>query len=124
EVSPWFVRRGGVHIEHGHLWDRDNAPLHPLDDWSAATEPLGVALMRRFVARRGALEFAHAHDTTPVAGLARAFALYRFRAPLVIAQYFATAGALCFEAGKRRKLQALKAEASGSVRVMQLASAV
>lgn len=124
EVSPWFVRRGGVHIEHGHLWDRDNAPLHPLGDWSHATEPLGIALMRRFVARCGALEFAHAHDTTPVAGLARAFALYRFRAPLVIAGYFSTAAALCFEAGKRRKLQALQAEACGSARVMQLASSV
>ena len=30
EVSPWFVRRGRVHLEHGHLYDPDNAPAHPL----------------------------------------------------------------------------------------------
>jgi len=30
EIAPWFVRRGGVHIEHGHFYDPDNAPAHPL----------------------------------------------------------------------------------------------
>jgi hypothetical protein len=122
EVAPWFVRRGGVHVEHGHLWDRDNAPLHPLADWAANTEPLGIALMRRFVVKRGALAFAHAHDTTPAAGITRAFRLFGVRAPIVIAQYFATAGALCFEAGRRRKVQALHAEAAGSGRLSQLAA--
>ncbi len=122
-VESWFVRRGDVHVEHGHLWDRDNAPLHPLADWSHATEPLGIALMRRFVARSGALDFAHAHDTTPVKGLARAFRLYGVRAPAVVVQYFSTAAALCFEAGKRRKLQALEAEALGRTRLLAHASA-
>jgi len=26
---PWFVRRGDVHVEHGHFYDPDNAPAHP-----------------------------------------------------------------------------------------------
>ena len=30
EIAPWFVRRAGVHVEHGHFYDPDNAPAHPL----------------------------------------------------------------------------------------------
>src|SRR5687767_943779 len=56
-VSPWFVRRGVLHIEHGHLYDPDNAPVHPLAPWSTETEPLGIALTRRFLAPSRALEF-------------------------------------------------------------------
>ncbi|HEV8244165.1 MAG TPA: metallophosphoesterase, partial [Polyangiaceae bacterium] len=40
---PWFIRRGGVHIEHGHVYDPDNAPSHPLWYGGPETEPLGVA---------------------------------------------------------------------------------
>jgi len=98
-VSPWFVRRGDVHVEHGHVYDPDNAPVHPLAEWSGRTEPLGVALTRRFVAATGASDFAHAQDTTPVSALARAFRLYRARAPGMIARYFKTAIELCAESG-------------------------
>jgi UDP-2,3-diacylglucosamine pyrophosphatase LpxH len=122
-VLPWFLREGRVHIEHGHLWDRDNAPLHPLADWSTATEPLGVALMRRFVAARGALAFAHAHDTTPLKGIQRAFELFGPRAALLVAQYFGTAIALCVEAGSARRWQARNAERQGLERLSALAAA-
>jgi UDP-2,3-diacylglucosamine pyrophosphatase LpxH len=122
QVAPWFVRRHEVHIEHGHLWDPDNAPLHPLEDWSSSTEPIGVALMRRFVARRGARAFAHAHETTPAAALQRAARLFGWRMPLLLAQYFKTAGALCFEAAKRRG-QIESAYRVGSERLTALASA-
>lgn len=99
-VSPWFVRRGDVHIEHGHLYDPDNAPNHPLGGHDPRTEPLGTALMRRFVAPNDALVFAHAHETTPVSGLSRAFRLWGLRAPWVVARYFATAARLCAEAAR------------------------
>src|SRR5690606_3028854 len=52
---PWFIRRAGVHIEHGHFYDPDNAPTHPLSLWNYQTEPLGVAMTRRFVAPNGAM---------------------------------------------------------------------
>src|SRR5689334_13028571 len=40
EVSPWFVRRGKVHVEHGHAYDPDNAPTHPKAVPSVGTEPV------------------------------------------------------------------------------------
>ncbi len=99
-TSPWFLRRGNVHIEHGHAWDPDNAPTHPLAPWSYETEPLGIALTRRFLAPNGALAFAHAHETTPVDGLLRTFRLFGARAPWVVARYFSTAARLTLEAGR------------------------
>lgn len=104
EVSPWFVRRGRVHLEHGHFYDPDNAPAHPLAQWSWETEPLGIALTRRFLAPSGALMFAHAHETTPAEGLLRAFRIFGPRAPWVVARYFATAIALCAQAGRQQSL--------------------
>jgi predicted phosphodiesterase len=100
-ISPWFVRRGKVHIEHGHLYDPDNAPAHPLAHWHHTTEPLGVALTRRFISPVGAIQFAHAHDTTPIAGLKRAFKVFGLRAPVLVFRYFATAIELCAMAGNR-----------------------
>lgn len=96
-IEPWFVRRGEVHIEHGHVWDPDNAPSHPLAPWSPNTEPLGIQLTRRFVARHGVWEFAHAHETTLVDGLTRAFRLFGVRAPLLVGRYFATSALICAE---------------------------
>lgn len=101
-IVPWFLRREGVHIEHGHLYDPDNAPNHPLGGHDPRTEPLGTALMRRFVAPNDALTFAHAHETTPVSGLTLAFRLWGVRAPVVVARYFATAFRLCAEAARGR----------------------
>ena len=86
-IAPWFVRRGGVHIEHGHFYDPDNAPVHPLAEWSPGTEPLGIAITRRFVRPCGAHQFSHAHETTPLAGIAKAFRVYGARTPLVIAEW-------------------------------------
>lgn len=99
-MTPWFVRRGDVHLEHGHVYDPDNAPIHPLAEWSERTEPLGIALTRRFVVATGASHFSHAQDSTPVRALARAFRLYGFRAPGMIASYFRTAISLCIEGGQ------------------------
>jgi len=103
-ISPWFVRRGGVHVEHGHAYDPDNAPTHPLVAPSVSTEPLGVALTRRFLAPNRAFDFAHATEITPVEALVRAARAFGFRMPLVLVRYFATSSAFCREAGWRPEL--------------------
>lgn len=100
-VVPWLLRRGSVHVEHGHLYDPDNAPTHPLSPWSFETEPLGVALTRRFVAPSGAWEFSHGDETTPLDGLLRTFRVYGLRAPLTVIRYYATAAALTLAAGRQ-----------------------
>jgi len=112
-VQPWFVRRGRVHVEHGHVYDPDNAPVHPLSASSDRTEPLGIALTRRFVVPTGAAHFAHAQDSTPVSALARAFREYGPRAPSMIASYFRTALELCVEAGEGLLHHAAKERDSG-----------
>ena len=107
---PWFVRRAGVHIEHGHFYDPDNAPNHPLCLWSPRTEPLGVAMTRRFVAPNHAMMFAGAYQVTPLSGLLQVLTEYRLRAPLVIANYFATAGGLCLRAHTERATMVAESE--------------
>ena len=106
EIAPWFVRRGGVHVEHGHFYDPDNAPAHPLAEWSPETEPLGIAITRRFVRPSGAHHFSHAHDTTPLAGIAKAFRVYGARTPLIIAEWFRVAGRLCLETRRAGRFDA------------------
>lgn len=120
-VVPWFLRRGNVHIEHGHVYDPDNAPLHPLADFQWELEPLGAALMRRFIVRSGAVDFAHAHDTTPVQGILRAFRLYGSRAPVMIASYFREAFGLCWEASHGRAAARERAFSVGQARIAQQA---
>lgn len=121
-IAPWFVRRNGIHVEHGHLFDPDNAPVHPLSPSSFETEPLGVALTRRFIAETGALHFAHAHDATPARALLRAFRLYGATAPSHIARYFRTAGALWLQAAAPRNREAVaKQRENGAARLPQFA---
>jgi len=98
-VLPWFLRRAGVHVEHGHVYDPDNAPSHPLCVPSEATEPLGVALTRRFLAPNRAFDFAHATEITPVAALSRAFRVFGAKTPLMLGRYFREAGHFCRHAG-------------------------
>ena len=93
-LEPWFVRRGGVHIEHGHVYDPDNAPAHPLALWSPETEPLGISLTRRFLSPHDAFAFAHAHQTTPLQGLKRAYQTFGAGMPLMLLHYFTTASRL------------------------------
>jgi predicted phosphodiesterase len=123
-ISPWFVRRGPVHIEHGHVYDPDNAPIHPLSEWSDRSEPLGVALTRRFVAAAGASAFSHAQDATPVSALARAFRLYGARAPGMIAHYFRTAFELCVESGSAMAPHAERERGVGRRRLDEFAESV
>jgi UDP-2,3-diacylglucosamine pyrophosphatase LpxH len=106
EIAPWFVRRGSVHVEHGHFYDPDNAPAHPLAEWTPETEPLGIAITRRFVRPSGVYHFSHAHDTTPLAGITKAFRMYGARTPLIIGQWFRVASQLCVETGQHDRFDA------------------
>ena len=114
-IEPWFIRRGGVHIEHGHVYDPDNAPAHPLSVWSPETEPLGIALTRRFLSPHDAFTFAHAHHTTPLQGLTHAFKTFRARAPLMVVHYFATSSRLAAEAAVPERMGAEKARGAAAV---------
>ena len=114
-MFPWFVNVRGVHVEHGHFYDPDNAPTHPLCPWDYHTEPLGIAMTRRFVAPNGAMMFAGAYETTPLAGLYQVLSEYRLRAPLVIVNYFATAGGLCVRARTARRNVASESERGADV---------
>jgi predicted phosphodiesterase len=114
-IEPWFIRRGDVHIEHGHVYDPDNAPAHPLAAWSPETEPLGISLTRRFLSPHDAFTFAHAHHTTPLQGLVHAFKTFRGRAPLMVLHYFATASRLAAEAAVPERMAAEKARGAAAV---------
>jgi len=114
-IEPWFIRRGDVHIEHGHVYDPDNAPAHPLAAWSPETEPLGISLTRRFLSPHDAFTFAHAHHTTPLQGLVHAFKTFRGRAPLMVLHYFATASRLAAEAAVPERMGAEKARGAAAV---------
>jgi hypothetical protein len=100
-VERWFLRRGGLHVEHGHAYDPDNAPTHPLAVPTPATEPLGVALTRRFLSPNRAFDFAHATEITPGEALARAIRVFGTRMPLLLTRYFRESGKFCREAGFR-----------------------
>jgi predicted phosphodiesterase len=115
QIEPWFIRRGGVHVEHGHVHDPDNAPAHPLAVWSPETEPLGIALTRRFLAPHDAFTFAHAHHTTPLQGLTDTFKTFRARAPVMVVHYFATSSRLVAEAAVPERMGAEKARGAAAV---------
>lgn len=100
-IEPWWIRRGNLHLEHGHIWDPDNAPIHPLAATRHDDEPLGVALTRRVLAPTGAYQFAHAHQTTPLKGLLRALDELSWRAPEVILRYFVTGSQIFWRAASR-----------------------
>jgi hypothetical protein len=91
-TTPWFFRDGDVHIEHGHLYDPDNAPAHPL----VMGEPsLGVHFVEEFIAPTGAHRYLNANDGTPLKLFLSSFTWYGKRAPYVIYRYFHAAfGAL------------------------------
>ena len=121
EVVPWLVRRGGVHVEHGHVYDPDNAPTHPLVPPAASTEPLGVALTRRFLAPNQAFDFAHATEITPVDALQRAYKAFGAKMPLVLGRYFTESGGFVRSARWRPEL--LAEQRAGNLKMSEAAKA-
>lgn len=84
-TTPWFFRDGAIHIEHGHLYDPDNAPAHPL---VVGERSLGVHFVEEFIAPTGAHRYLQANDQTPLRLFLSAFTWYGPRAPYVIYRYF------------------------------------
>lgn len=96
-TTPWFFRDGGLHIEHGHLYDPDNAPAHPL----VAGKSLGVHFVEAFIAPTGAHRYLNANDGTPLALFLSSFRWYGARAPYVIYRFFHAAfGALAISGAR------------------------
>jgi hypothetical protein len=87
-TSPWFIRHDGLHLEHGHLYDPDNAPSHPL---YPCVRSLGVHFVEQFIAPTGAFRYLNANDETPLKLLLSAFRWYGVRGPYVVYRYFHTA---------------------------------
>jgi UDP-2,3-diacylglucosamine pyrophosphatase LpxH len=104
QVAPWFIRRDGVHVEHGHLYDPDNGPPHPLAAPSYRSEPLGVALARRFLGPYNAWALADRYDATPMDNVKLMFRLFGARAPLAMLHYAAILGGLNVDAARRTRL--------------------
>ena len=83
--SPWFWRQDTLHIEHGHFYDPDNAPAHPL----VVGEPsLGVHFSTEFVHPTQAHRYLQVNDDTPLKLLLAAFRWYGARGPYVVYRYF------------------------------------
>jgi len=87
-TTPWFLRDNGLHLEHGHFYDPDNAQVHPL---YAEVRSLGVHFVEEFIAPTGAYRYLNSNDDTPLKLFTRAFTWYGVRAPYVIYRYFHTA---------------------------------
>jgi len=87
-TTPWFFRDGGMHVEHGHYYDHDNAPAHPL---GVGRRSLGVRFTEEFIAPTGAHRYLNANDKTPWNLLMSSFEWYGVRATHIIYRYFRTA---------------------------------
>ncbi len=86
--GTWCLNWEGLHLEHGHMYDPDNAQTHPLVAPHFDTEPLGIKMMRNVLAPSNALFFAHAHELTPLRGLTQAFVQMGPRAPRLVTRYY------------------------------------
>jgi UDP-2,3-diacylglucosamine pyrophosphatase LpxH len=94
--TPWFFREGGLHIEHGHFYDPDNTPAHPL----VVGEPsLGVHFSAEFMSPTGAHRYLSHNDGKPLELFLSAFRWYGMRAPYVVATYFRAAFGALAKAG-------------------------
>jgi UDP-2,3-diacylglucosamine pyrophosphatase LpxH len=97
-TESWFHRPGdGIHIEHGHVFDPDGAPTHPLAP--VARDDVGISILRRFIVPVGG-HFLVAHNAeAPLPLLMRVIRTYGPTAPLVISRYVFTALSTWLESG-------------------------
>ena len=95
-VSPWFFRDETLHLEHGHLFDPDNAPEHPL---AIPRASLGVHFVEEFIAPTGAFSYLNTNDGTPLSLFFSAFRLYGPRGPYVVYKYFHAAAKALAKSG-------------------------
>ncbi len=95
-TATWFLREQDVHIEHGHFYDPDNTPAHPLVNGAPS---LGVHFSAEFVQPTGAHRYLLVNDSTPLDLLLSAFRWYGARGPYVVYRYFYAAFAALAKAG-------------------------
>jgi len=95
-TCPWFWRHRGVHLEHGHLYDPDNTPGHPL---IVGESSLGVHFSAEFIHPTGAHRYLQSNDETPLKLFLSSFRWYGPRAPYVIYRYFHAAFAALMKSG-------------------------
>ncbi|HWL86874.1 MAG TPA: hypothetical protein VNO21_13785 [Polyangiaceae bacterium] len=117
-TTPWFFRDEGLHIEHGHLYDPDNAPAHPLVEGTS----LGVHFVEEFIAPTGAHRYLNANDGTPLKLFLSAFQWYGVRAPHVIYRFFHCAFGALAKSGTRFRLDDQRAK--GAARTPAFAQSV
>lgn len=100
-AEPWFVRLAGgaVHVEHGHVFDPDGAPTHPLA--SVARDDVGISILRRFIVPVGGHELVAHNAEAPLPLLMRVLRKYGPRAPYVIGLYIHSALATWSGSGER-----------------------
>ncbi len=95
-ASPWFFREGALHLEHGHCYDPDNAPAHPLVNGASS---LGVHFVEEFIAPAGAHHYQQVNDSPPLRLFLASFTTYGARAPHVIYRYFYAAFTALLKSG-------------------------
>jgi predicted phosphodiesterase len=121
-TEPWFHRLadGAVHVEHGHVYDPDGAPTHPLA--SIARDDVGISILRRFIVPVGG-HFLVAHNAeAPLPLLMRVIKTYGPRAPQVIYKYIASAVSTWMQSGNAFPLQGDRRE--GEQRLNEYANEV
>lgn len=105
-ITPWLLRFGALHIEHGHLYDPDNVPAHPL---AMGTPSLGVTFVKEFIAPTGAYAYLNRNDRLPLELFVEAFTRYGWRGPHVVATYFKAAWSCLRQSGARYRPEAARA---------------
>lgn len=121
-TEPWFLRLAGgaVHVEHGHVFDPDGAPSHPLSP--IVRDDVGIAILRRFVVPiDGHFLVAH-NQAAPLPLLMKVIRKYGPRAPFVIALYIRTAISTWHASGPRFPLAADREE--GKARLIDFGNRV
>ena len=118
QTTPWFFRLGGLHVEHGHLYDPDNAPAHPL---IVSARSLGVHFVEQFIAPTGAFAYLNANDQTPLKLFLSSFTWYGKRAPYVIYRFFHTAATALLGSGPFFREEEARAQSEGATRLAAFA---
>ena len=115
--TPWFYYESGfAYVEHGHFYDRDNAPPAPLRPCplpagSSATLPLGALVARYLLSGLSDYDSRGDADRTPWPLLLKVIRGHGLRAPAIIYRYYAMAARVLREARARdRGTEPLPAE--------------
>lgn len=98
QIHPWFLQTEGIFLEHGHRYDPDNAPAHPL---SPRPTLLGTLMAEQVLARTQATALLRFHEYGPLMLLWQTWILYRGRTPRIALAFFASAAKAIRLSGSR-----------------------